>query len=248
MFWALEPSESYKNQWFLKVSAPGTSRIIEKPKDFQCFEIWSPQSPLKTLWFWRSLASWSFCWPCQASRTSENQWFWRSLVPGASVGSDRSPEPMKINHFEGPWPPGASAGHARPPEPMTTVQWPHYSLVPITQSLRASNRSVLVGEGIESAACMYNVGPGGGVLYAAALKCEVICQGCAAVLIEKLIYLRRFAHAAVPEKQILKKDVEGKGSTREDTFFLTFQYKGYRRASRAEKSTCLWPFCFFIDF
>ena len=36
---------------------------------------------------------------------------------------------------------------------------------------------------------MYNVGPGGWVLYAAALKCEVICQGCAAVLIEKLIYI-----------------------------------------------------------
>ena len=53
---------------------------------------------------------------------------------------------------------------------------------------------------------MYNVGPGGWVLYAAALKCEVICQGCAAVLIEKLIYLRRFAHAAVPEKKSLACD------------------------------------------
>ena len=61
---------------------------------------------------------------------------------------------------------------------------------------------MLVGEGIESAACMYNVGPGGWVLYAAALKCEVICQGCAAVLIEKLIYIRRFAHAAVPIKEL----------------------------------------------
>ena len=212
MFWALESSEPYKNLWFLKVSAPGTSRITEKPKDFQCFELWSPQNPLKTLWFWRSLASWSFCWPCQASRTNENQWFWRSLVPGALVGPDRSPEPIKINHLEGPWPPGASAGHARPPEPMKISDfespWHPWAFVGLdTSRTKAnqwfcrsswSNRSVLVGEGIESAACMYNVGPGGWVLYAAALKCEVICQGCAAVLIEKLIYLRRFAHAAVP--------------------------------------------------
>ena len=68
--------------------------------------------------------------------------------------------------------------------------------VGLTQSLRASNRSVLVGEGLESSGDIYNVGPGGWVLYAAALKRGVICQGCAAVLIEKLIYIRSLAYAA----------------------------------------------------
>ena len=46
---------------------------------------------------------------------------------------------------------------------------------------------------------MYNVGPGGWVLVAAALMVRVIYQGCAAVLIRKVdIYIRRFAHAAAP--------------------------------------------------
>ena len=56
--------------------------------------------------------------------------------------------------------------------------------VGLTQSLRASNRSVLVGEGLESSGGIYNVGPGGWVLYAAALKRGLVCQGCAAVLID----------------------------------------------------------------
>ena len=45
---------------------------------------------------------------------------------------------------------------------------------------------------------MYNVGPGGWVLVAAALMVRVIYQGCAAVLIRKVDILRRFAHAAAP--------------------------------------------------
>ena len=201
MFWALKPSESFKNLMILKV--PGLLELLLAMPGFQ--NQWKSMilkvpGPWSFCWlgevsrtnenqsFWRSLASWSFCWPCQASRTNENQWFSRVLASWNSCCLDRPPDSMKINDFESPWLPWAFVGldtsRTKANQWFCRSSW--------------SNRSVLVGEGIESAACMYNVGPGGWVLYAAALKCEVICQGCAAVLIEKLIYIRRFAHAAAP--------------------------------------------------
>ena len=45
---------------------------------------------------------------------------------------------------------------------------------------------------------LYNVGPGGWGLFVATLSCRIVYQGCAAVLLERLIYIRRFAHAAAP--------------------------------------------------
>ena len=85
MFWALKPSESFKNLMILKV--PGLLELLLAMPGFQ--NQWKSMilkvpGPWSFCWlgqvsrtnenqsFWRSLASWSFCWPCQASRTNDH--------------------------------------------------------------------------------------------------------------------------------------------------------------------------------